>query len=160
MAQIKLSGNLTKDPQFFDNENSASAVRFTVAENVDKDTQYAKTFYHSVSVRGAKAKAVSAALSKGDLVRVSGRLESYTKTDVKDTNGYDVVFWVVTAFDIEVYDRDAKGFKVVIKSEPRGESKGAKSEASDDEPADEGKTKPKAAAKGKSSAPVDDGDDF
>ncbi len=152
MSQIKLSGNLTKDPSFFHNENSSDAVMFTVAENVDKDTEYAKTYFHSVKVRGAKAKTVSAALAKGALVRIEGRLESYTKADVKDTKGYDVVFWNITAFVIDVYDRETSGWKSVIKSEPKADKPKVEDEA--------GETKPKADKPKVEAAPDDDNDEF
>jgi single-stranded DNA-binding protein len=171
MSQIKVSGNLTKDPNFFKNENSADAVMFTLAENVDKDSQYAKTYYHTVKVRGAKAKTVASALSKGALVRVEGRLESYTKDGVNQTtaNGeptdYGVVFWNITAFVIDMYDRENSAWKSVIASEPKSGETATKAKAKSDESDDEADAKPKAARPAKAAAkvaaePDDDDDEF
>ncbi len=164
MSQTKLSGNLTKDPQFFSNENSSDVVMFTIAENVNKDTEYAKTYYHSVKVRGAKAKAVASALSKGALVKIEGALESYTKEGVFQTDKdgavttYPVVFWGLTAFVVDVYDRENSGWKSVIKSEPKGDK--AESKSGDDDEAGEVKTKDKAKkTESKAATPASDDDD-
>jgi single-stranded DNA-binding protein len=177
MSQIKVSGNLTKDPNFFRNENSADAVMFTLAENVDKDSQYAKTYYHTVKVRGAKAKTVAGLLEKGALVRVEGRLESYTKDGVNQTTkdgeptDYAVVFWNITAFVIDMYDRQASEWKSVIASEPKSDTKSTKSakptkpaKADEDDEEDEVPAKPQAAssartAKAAAKPVVDDDDD-
>ena len=118
MNKVFLYGNITRDPQIF--ENKTTVLKFNMATNErfkSGDDYKERTFFHNVTVFGGKADFLRTKLQKGMPVVVEGKntsgsyeYKSGKKIYTYDVNAIDV--HIITGYKSNSNNEDAEDFDV------------------------------------------------
>lgn len=102
MNQITLIGRLTRDAKVM--QGNSTAVLFTLAVNNGRDREGNEmtSFIPCRLIGKAASSKVVNYLTKGKQVCFTGRLDVYNSTKEKMSNGYPVVMFNVTGFNLEL----------------------------------------------------------
>jgi single-strand DNA-binding protein len=92
MNEIKVIGNVGKDPEIRYSKAGKAVVKFSVADTRGKDDQK-QTTWHNVTVFDEQAENVAEQVKKGARVLVVGRLnkESYTDKDGNKREAVEII---------------------------------------------------------------------
>jgi single-strand DNA-binding protein len=105
LNEVRLLGNLTRDPEIKTTENGKKLCKFGIATNrswKDEDgTIQTKTDFHNIICWGRKAEVYGEYLKKGSKVLISGRIEN--QQYVKD--GKTRTYSQILATDIIMLDK-------------------------------------------------------
>ena len=91
LNQVIMMGRLTKDPELRHTQNNTPVTTFTLA--VDRESRDGGTDFFVVTAWKGTAENVARYVGKGDMVAVSGSLQTrdWTDKDGKDHTVYEVV---------------------------------------------------------------------
>jgi len=104
LNEVRLLGNLTRDPELKTTENGKKLCKFGIATNrswKDEDgTIQTKTDFHNIICWGRKAEVYSEYLKKGNKVLILGRIENqkYIKDNVTRTYSQIVATNIIMLF--------------------------------------------------------------
>lgn len=163
MQSITLVGNLTRDPELrFAAASGKPRATFSIAIN-EGEGDNEKTHFVNVTAFGTLGENVAASLRKGQRVLMVGRLDTYSKPVQVD--GVDKNL-TMTNFIASAVGPDLRWAVADVSKVARSESQDAPAEAAAPKAAPKAEAKAaapakaKAAARGRSTAPVDEDDEF
>lgn len=103
MNKVNLTGRITATPELKKSSNNYSYMRVNVAVKKERDKD--KVFYIPVTFFGKVAEYISTYAVKGDLIEVSGSLET---SQHKDEAGNISYYWGVSAENASILAHSAK----------------------------------------------------